>query len=486
VEDLDGLGPQAGQRLGHVGRGAVAERGQEEGVDEAAVLHRVDAPGEADREAAVAGLRRGVGAHLAPFAAAVLEGGEPPGRLAGDLEGEPGVGAEAHGQRQAHAAREPGRAAAGAQHDALVLGPLGAGHDLHGARARAAQRDDLVEADRVAQRAGQGVDGGSRADRPAALVEHRGAVVGGQEGEPVGELLGADAASRHVPDPLEDAQAALDRRADRHRAVPRDELGAEALAPLVPERARVAHEGGEARIVVRVAEDARLAAGLRLTGAAALVDGRHGAPLGEGVGRRQPDHAGAHDGDRGSGGHQPRLPGRRAVHARSPVAAGRRAVAHRCEAVRGGTARTRLPDRRPPAPPARERPGQAVRRRAPTLRRERTHATDVPPAPDGGTRLGGACALRTGIGAAGGGARTVHGSRAAAAGWGLLGARGSPGRAVRSSLGRRTTQLPSGQRVRRRTLERLTARDPRDRGAHGSPRAGSPGRPRTDARPTAV
>ena len=205
---------------------------------------------------------------------------------------------QAHRQRDADRARQPRGAAPGADHDPLVLGARAAGPHLDRAAAGRAHGDHLVGDERIPERAAERRDRGRRANGAARLVEHGRAVVGREQRLARGELLAIDPARRHAADGLEHPQALLDPVAERHRAIARDQLRAEPLAPLVVEPPAVAREGHEPGVVVGVAEDASLAAGLAVAGDAALVHAHAHPELPQRVGGAQPGDAGADDRDR--------------------------------------------------------------------------------------------------------------------------------------------------------------------------------------------
>ena len=100
------------------------------------------------------------------------------------------------------------------------------------------------------------------------------------------DLAGAHAGAAHRVEPAQTG------RPERHDAVPREQLAPEPLLPLAPGATGLARELNQAPIVVGVAEDARLAAGLTVAGYPALVDRHGGALLAQRVGGREPDDSG--------------------------------------------------------------------------------------------------------------------------------------------------------------------------------------------------
>ena len=150
--------------------------------------------------------------------------------------------------------------------------------------------------DRVAQRAGERGDRGADAEHAAVLVEHRGPFPRREQGQPLGDL-GAVDRSRRDAGLAQDREPPLGGRAEHHDAVARQQFTPELRLPLPPQAARLAGDGHEAGIVVRVPEDPRLAAGLAVARHAALVDGDRGAALGQRMGGREPDDARADDPD---------------------------------------------------------------------------------------------------------------------------------------------------------------------------------------------
>ena len=229
-------------------------------------------------------MRIRVGADLPEGAARVEQAGEPLGRLAADPVGEADVGRLAQRERQAGASGQSGGAAAGAHHHARVLGARGARANLDRSGGGRAYAQHLVEHDPLAQRAGQRVDRGTCADRAAVLVEHRGRRARREQRQARGDLRGGDQVRPHAGAPHR-GQAPLGGRAEPEHAVAREQLGAESLLVFAPERARFAGELDQAAVVVGVTEDPRLAAGLRVAGDAALIDGDRRTAVGEGVGR---------------------------------------------------------------------------------------------------------------------------------------------------------------------------------------------------------
>ena len=244
-------------------------------------LRHVGVVGRADRVAVVAGQRVAVGA------AAVLEARQAGRRLAAQLVREASVGRLADRQRQA---AEHGGLAAGGDHDALVLDDRPGGPDL----AVGPDGDDLVAHQPVAERLDQRRYRRAGADHAAVLVDHRRAAPGREQRQ---ALLGGVERARVDAGLDQERQPRLHGGPERDDPVGGQQLDAEAPLPGPPAGARLEREGDEPRVVVRVPEHARLAAGLAAAGSAALVDGHGGAPLGELVGGGQSDDPGADHGD---------------------------------------------------------------------------------------------------------------------------------------------------------------------------------------------
>ena len=217
----------------------------------------------------------------------------------------------ADGQRQPCAAGQCRRSGSRAEHDAPVLGRHAARAHLGRAARRRAHREDLVEHERIVQRARQRLDRGPDAQHAAVLVEHREALVGPERREPLGELGRVDRARPHAAGLMDHAQPPLGLGPERHDAVARQQLAGELLLPVAPSTTRLARERHQPAIGVRMAEDPRLSAGLGLAGPAALVH-RHRRPaLDQRVRGRQAGDPGADDRDVGPADHPARSAGGR-------------------------------------------------------------------------------------------------------------------------------------------------------------------------------
>ena len=212
-------------------------------------------------------------------------------RVAADREREADVRRLAHRQREACASCQRRGAAAGAHDDAVVLSRRAAGPDLDGARGRRPERQDLIEYEPLAQRPDQGLDRRPGADHAAVRVERRALIRLREHRQALGELGVVDLARAHAgaSHRVEPAQTG---GAERHDAVPREQLAPEPLLPFAPGATGLARELDQAPIVVGVAEDARLAAGLTVAGYPALVDRHGGALIAQRMRGREPDDSG--------------------------------------------------------------------------------------------------------------------------------------------------------------------------------------------------
>ena len=212
------------------------------------------------------------------------------------------MGGVAQRQRQAGPAGERCGSAAGAHDHAAVLGGGAAGADLGGPGGGGADRQHLVEHDLLAQRRGQGLDRRAGADHAPVLVEHRGLLSRREQRQSLCDLRAidlvcADAGAAHH---LESPQAG---GPECHHAVAREQLATEPLLPLAPAATRLARELDQAPVVVRVAEDPRLATGLAVARNSTLVDRHGGALLGQRVRGRETDDPGPDHPDVGVSAH---------------------------------------------------------------------------------------------------------------------------------------------------------------------------------------
>ena len=213
-----------------------------------------------------------------------LQAGQLRRRVAAQLVGEPDVCGLVDRQRKAGAERQLRGPAPGADDDTVVRGRPPAAADL----ARRSHGDHLVGDDAIAQRGGECPDRSGRADDAAVVVDHRRPAPRGEHRQSLGQLGRVDRAGAHAG-VAEERVVALDRRAEQHGPVARDQLHAEVLLPVAPSRARLTRERDETRVVVRVAEDPGLAARLAVPWRAALIDGYRSAALDKRVRRRQAD-----------------------------------------------------------------------------------------------------------------------------------------------------------------------------------------------------
>ena len=230
---------------------------------------------------------------------------------------EPNVRRVPDRQVHARAGRERPRAAPGAHHDAPVLDHAPARAQLDRAVAGRADRHDLVGNERGAERAGQRGDRRPRPDHAGVLVEQHVAGHVGQEGQPLGALGRVDEACANAAR-AQEGEPVGHAGTECEHAVGPQQLDPEALLPRTPQRQGLAGEGDEPGIVVQVAEDPRLAAGLPAAGLVRVVDGHGGARGGERVRGRETDDARADDRDLRALLHAARLP---AIHAAQTAAA---------------------------------------------------------------------------------------------------------------------------------------------------------------------
>ena len=246
---------------------------------------------EPNRVFGVAGQRIAVAARLAEGAARVEQAREAGRRVAADRIGQTHSGGVAQRQRQSGATGQCGGAATGAQDHAAVLGARATGADLDGTGGRGPDRQHLVEHDALTQSFAQRLDARPGADHAGVLVQHRGVLPRRQQRQALGDLGGVDLTRSHpgVAHRLEPPQRG---GAERDHAVAREQLPAEPLLPLAPPAARVAGELDQTAVVMGVAEDPRLPAGLAIAREPAVVHGHGGAQFGQRVRRREPDDPG--------------------------------------------------------------------------------------------------------------------------------------------------------------------------------------------------
>ena len=177
---------------------------------------------------------------------AVEQAGEPAGRLAAHRERQPHVRRLRHRQLQPGAAGERRRPAPRA-HDhprrsVAVTPPARSSTDAVAGRA---DREHLVEHQRVVERAGERVDRRPHADHAAVLVEHDRAGPGPSSAEQRQPLRRPRRRPPRAPGrPAACIAARRERggRPERHHPVVPEQLAAELVLPLAPDRPRLAGE----------------------------------------------------------------------------------------------------------------------------------------------------------------------------------------------------------------------------------------------------
>ena len=284
--------------------------GEAAGVEQAAVV--VDGRlADADGVGAVAGQGIAVGAGLPERAAAVEQAGRARGRLAAHPEARaaraPTGGPAAGGRR-----RGPAPACRGPRtrttRSCSALAPPARSSTVPVAVARTARTSSATSSSRSAPASASNA-ARARMTPPSSSNTARpsyGASIGSRSATSAPSISYARTppASRITREPP------LGGLAERDDAVAGEQLAAEALLPVAPHAARLARERDEAAVLVRVAEDPRLAARLAVAGNATLVDGHRRAALGQRERGREPDDPGADHRDvRPGRGHRRRLDG---------------------------------------------------------------------------------------------------------------------------------------------------------------------------------
>jgi hypothetical protein len=211
------------------------------------------------------GRRGAVDPRLAERAARVLQAGERGARGLAHGEGHAAVQAPLHGDVEPQAARDGRRRPARADDHRAVLGPPAARAHLDAAAAGGPERQHLVGLQVWPDGAGERPDGGRGTDGPALGVEDRRAVERRQERQPGGDLVRPDL-GRPDPRRLQGGEPPLRRGAEEQGAVPGHQLGAESLAPTRGTAHGSPSPSDEAGVVVGVAEEALVPAGLPLPG----------------------------------------------------------------------------------------------------------------------------------------------------------------------------------------------------------------------------
>ena len=246
---------------------------------------------EPDRVRTVARQRIAIAAGVAEGSARVEQAGQTRRRIAADRVGETQMSGMAQRQRQPGAACQRGGSAAGTQDHPPVLRARPACANLDVAGGGGADRQDLIEHDPLAQRSAKGLDARPRTDHATVLIEHGGLLPRRQQRQALGHLGGVDLARAH-PGAAHRLQPSQPGRPERHHAVAREQLAAELFLPFAPPAACLDRELDQPAVVVSVAEDPRLPAGLPIARGPSLVDGHGGAQLGQRVRRREPDDPG--------------------------------------------------------------------------------------------------------------------------------------------------------------------------------------------------